>query len=327
MDGIPTESGRVFGWSPPAESSRFVPDEALADMKNGEFKPARTSGWFVVGSVPVRITVVDPHASRTFRKVKADKWISVARKTVETIDCLSGEKALRPASVDVTVYLWKGKKTLPWADCPVSPRNANTGVTSRNLATGESAILVYREEESVKTLIHEMLHAFRFGDWANDDEEMHRGCESLVAANGIRMSTEEDLKPTEALVDAMAVRLAAYLFGGRSWSDCLSYAERLSERLVERCGRAGGGVWKQTTGAFEYYCVKPVFMRGMNELLAAHAYGLQNPDKPKVRSILRSFGPASRGRQEYSALRRRLKATEPKTVCLRMTPHRLAPSP
>lgn len=318
----------VFGWVPPDHSSTYVPEEALANMNNGIFKPARTSDWFVVRSVPMRVTIVDPNASKTIRKEKMEKWVCITRKIAEAIDCLSGEKALKPASVDVTIYLWKGKKWLLWSDSSITPKNVNTGVNTRHLITGKSSILVYRQEEAVKTLVHEMLHAYRFGDWANDDEEMHRKCESFVLSKGISICTNEDLKPTEALVDAMAVRLAVHLFGGRTWSECLSYAERLSDKLVRRCCNMADGIWKQTTGAFEYYCVKPLFMRRMNDFIDAHmSGGLQKPDKKKVRSIFGSLNSVNRSNREYSLGQRQDKAGKSKSICLRMTPHSLAPNP
>lgn len=315
-----TPFSEVFEWSAPDESTRFMPVEALAHMQDGRAKLARQSEWFMMRGVPVRLTVVDPHADAGVSERKMDEWIAVAKKVTAAVDNLSGPDPVRPASLDVTMYLWNGRKVLRPGDGGISPRNANTGVTTRDLVTGNSRILVYRREEAVKTLVHEMLHAYRFGDWANEDDEMQEMVLALAGSRRLRMASTESLKPTEALVDAMAVRITEHLFGGSTWGECVAHAERLAERLIAHCAE-NGGEWRQSTGAFEYYCVKPLLMRGINELIAAHLSGLQRPDKPKIRALVR---PAS---GEYSVSRVAAKRRPSAAMCLRMTPHRLAIAP
>lgn len=310
--------GKVIAWSAPSESERFVPIEALSQMREGPH-PARRSEWFKMRSVPVQLTVVDPHRKAGVSAKRMAEWVSTLKRITAAVDNLSGADPQRPSSLDVTVYLWKGRKVLSQEDDGITPRNANTGVTTRDMVTGNARVLVYRKEEAVKTLVHEMLHAYHFADWANEDLEMQELVRALLRSKRLRMASTESLKPTEAMVDAMAVRITEHLFGGCTWDHCLKYAERLAERLVARCACAGGE-WRQSTGAFEYYCVKPLLMRGMNEFITAHLSGLQRPDKSKVRDLLRPP-------QEYSSARPALKARPRTEMCLRMTPHRLAPPP
>lgn len=312
-------ASEAFEWSAPDESTRFVPAEALAHMRDGGVKLARRSDGFKMRGVPCRLTVVDPHTKGGVSHEKMEEWIRIAKTVTAAVDNLSGPDPLRPASLDVTLYLWNERKLLLADDDGISPRNANTGVTTRDMANGHARILVYRKEEAIKTLVHEMLHAYHFGDWANEDSDMQDLVRSFITKKQLRMASTESLKPTEALVDAMAVRLTVHLFGGRTWEECLEYCERLAERLVTRCA-GHGGEWRQSTGAFEYYCVKPLLMRGMNEFIEAHLSGLQRPDKAKVRALL---VPS----QEYSRSRVVHKRRAPAAMCLRMTPHRLAPSP
>ena len=320
MHAAKTKHSGVVDWSAPDESTRFVPAEALAHMRGGRAKPARRSEWFRMRTVPVRLTVVDPHAKAGVSGRRMDEWISATKTVTAAVDNLSGPDPLRPSSLDITVYLWNGRKLLLPDDDGISPRNANTGVTARDLVTGNARILVYRREEALKTLVHEMLHAYRFADWANEDAEMHDLVRALASARRLRVASAESLKPTEALVDAMAIRMTQHLFGGRTWQECLDHAERLAERLVARCAERGGE-WRQSTGAFEYYCVKPLLMRGMNAFLAAHLSGLQRPDKPKVRALVRHDPLRAR---EYS---RAHKSRSHAAVRLRMTPHSLASPP
>jgi hypothetical protein len=308
----------AFGWTPPPDLSGplYICPEAYAHMTNGAHKPARESPWFRIRSVPCRLTVVSPHTA-TFSKERMDRWVVVAKAVCTAIDGLSGPDARKPSSVRVTIYLWEGRKTLSPADAEISPRNANTGVCTRS-TSGEADILVYRKEEAIKTLVHEMLHAYGFGDWANDDESIQESCWGIFRGTGLAIEGGRAWKPTEALVDALAVRLTVHVFGGASWQSCLKHAERVAALLASRFAD-GDGHWRQTTNAFEYYCVKPELMRRVNDLLMAHLAGLQQPDKNQVRELFKRIS------REYSK-----PASDPArdgAIGMRMTPPSLARPP
>ena len=287
--------------------------EAHAHMHDGAFKPARRYGWFEVRAVRVRLTLVDPRAE-TVSRLRMGRWASALRSAVSFVDSLCGPAPGRPRAVDVTVYLWDGVKVLLPDERQISSTNANTGVSTVD-SRGRAAVLVYRREEALKTLVHELLHAFRVGAWADDDPEVQSACSAMFRGLGLIGSSTRTWSASEAIVDALAIRLAVHLFGGCSWEDCLAHAEGLSRRLVGRC-LASGGIWRQSTSAFEYYCVKPALMRRMDDVLVAHRLGLRLPGKARMRDVFRA-GLTARAVP--------IMPVEP--VRMRMTPLLLAPAP
>lgn len=62
-------------------------------------------------------------------------------------------------ALDIKLILSPFKKELPSSGL-LSAVNVNSGFTQRDYTTGVSSIVVYREEEVIKVLIHELLHAF-----------------------------------------------------------------------------------------------------------------------------------------------------------------------
>jgi hypothetical protein len=320
MAGI---AGVVFPWAPASPISPYIAPEAADHMRRGGKKLARDSGWFSVGGVPLRVVVVDPHSARGVSRARLRRWKGVARRAAEAVHAVLSPTDARPARVDATIYLWRGEKRLGPASDPISPSHANTGVTSLDPDTGEASILVYREEEAVKTLVHEMLHAHRLGEWANRDGELIRRCRCIERREGVRVTRPGGLLPAEAIVDALAVWLVSRVFGGRTWRECVEHAESLSRRLTSRCVRDFGGEWRQTTSAFEYYCVKPYFMRAIGRLLEAHGAGLQTPRRESVRGILPG-GAGPRGGRADGLVDRVYRRS---TVGMRMTPPGLADPP
>lgn len=316
----------AFSWTPSGLSAEppgsYVAREAHAHMHDGSFKPARRSEWFEVRSFRVRLTLVDPGAETTVSLLGMGRWLSALRSAVSFVDSLCGAAPERPCAVDVLVYLWDGEKVLLADEREISSKNANTGVSTVD-SRGRAGVLVYRKEEAVKTLVHELLHVFGVGAWANDDSEVQAACSAMFRGSGLIRGSglssdgsglSSTWSATEAIVDALAIRLTVHLFGGCSWEDCVAHAERLSRRLVGRC-LASGGVWKQSTSAFEYYCVKPALMRRMDEVLVAHRLGLRRPDKAKMRDVFRA------------GLTRAVSFTPVEPVRMRMTPLLLAPAP
>lgn len=309
---------KLVDWEPEFGSAAYVPSELLAGTRNGRNMLAADSGWYSVGGVPHRVVFVDPHAAGNLR-ARGAAWKRVATRAAKAVQRYMSDGDARPSRVKATVYLWRGKKRLPRRSCTISQDNANSGVSFTDTATGCSEILVFREEESVKTLIHEMLHAHRLGEWANAAADAMGACELLGRSLGVRVDSSVAIRPAEAIVDAFAIRIACEAFGGRAWEDCVRHAESLSARLVRRCVLEHGGAWRQSTHAFEYFCVKPVLMRSIDRLVQAHAAGLQSPRRDVVVDIIR----------EASAVAIRAAGTPaPRSaVRMRMTPFGLAAPP
>lgn len=304
----------VFDWSPRRDDvAQYVPNAVVKNMSTNRYKPARCSGWFdtPMGG-PVRVTVVDPHSRSTLTREYAEIWYSTVARICNYIDEICGSDPFRPASIDMVIYLWNKPKRLSCDSASIDSSHANTGVTIHN-PNGTSRILVYRKEEAVKTVIHELLHAFRFGDWANSDPELMRRVKNLAAGFGFKLTSTVPIRPTEALVDTMAIRIAVHLFRKCTWDDCVDYAKRVRNKLMHAFQ---GSDWVQSTHAFEYYVVKCELMTNIEQLMAAHLFGLMRPDKQKVRSLLPSSSKKiAKGKKT---------GLNQKSFSLRMTPTRLA---
>ena len=62
---------------------------------------------------------------------------------------------------EIDIYFTNFKKEVNFQDNIIGPINVNTGVTTF-LFNNNSKIIIYREEEWFKVLIHELIHAFNF---------------------------------------------------------------------------------------------------------------------------------------------------------------------
>jgi hypothetical protein len=287
-------------WETPSDlqTSAFSPMELQTHLSTHMNKRARCTGWRVneVSGVPLRFTMVHPNANRAINRRTFDEYVVKVNLMVATIDQMSGGMGppLRPASIDLTVYLWDQKKTLLEDDVSIDVRTANSGFTIISSA-GCATVFVFREEESLKTLMHEILHCYDFGNWANTDEEVLDLCEGALEQTGVKVSCR--LKPAEAIVDAMAIKLMHDMFGGAHWPSCVEYADMLKNKLLHHFGAQ----WKQTTAAAEYYLLKLIFMGDINVVLSAHQHGLQHPNKAKMRRLIRKTTRARSAQSAQSA--------------------------
>lgn len=274
----------VRGWVPDESvGGPYIPAEIQYEMKNGSYKPSRSTEWTVneLSGVPWKFTLVSPFG-KTVKRGSLKRWAAATDRIVEEIFVMCGDKRIPPCSIDITLYLGDHKKEL-FQRC-VEPVNANTGYMSKNTATGSVDIMIYRKEEALKTLAHELLHAFGFSDWANRDHEVQRRCHEWAMRIGVNIA--DNMKPTEAMVDALAIWLVAKLYASEQLPSCVRYSETKAADLLLFMG----GRWKQKTAAFEYYCVKAALLKKMDQLLDCHGAGLQRPDKSKVRKVFASMG-------------------------------------
>ena len=91
-----------------------------------------------------------------------------SKKTIETIyDMLNfmiyyckSLKNTQINSLSIKLVLSPYTKTLPKIHNAITAHNVNSGFTSRNYSNNSSSIVIYRKEEIIKVLIHELLHAF-----------------------------------------------------------------------------------------------------------------------------------------------------------------------
>jgi hypothetical protein len=63
-------------------------------------------------------------------------------------------------NINIKIVLSPFKKTVDTEDVTLTSYNVNSGFTVRDYSRGKSDIIIYREEEVIKVLIHELIHAF-----------------------------------------------------------------------------------------------------------------------------------------------------------------------
>lgn len=240
----------------------FVPEGVKKEM----LEPGQSfrACEFDVSGTRVKVSVVEPGADRRVSEGRARWWCGAVALAAKEV---SGRFSTRkPVSISVTLFLSGERKRVRGMGGGVwiGAREVNTGMTRLYGTTGSAVILVYREEEALKTVVHELLHAYGFGVWANADEGMISACRALAAALGIELISPNGLRPCEALVDAVAIWMSVMVFGGASWPECVEHAADVCNLMLSMCAESGG-VWRQRTPAFEYYCVKNAVMGVMSD--------------------------------------------------------------
>lgn len=74
------------------------------------------------------------------------------------LDFISKTFDVKLQNLNLLIFLSPQKKMLPQKPGPLTPRNVNTGVTLMYLNNDFATIVVYRKEELLKVLIHELIH-------------------------------------------------------------------------------------------------------------------------------------------------------------------------
>jgi hypothetical protein len=143
--------------------------------------------------------------------------------------------------------------------------------------------VVYRRQELLKTVMHELLHAYDVASWANTDADCMQASRDWARHLG---ATGVSPKPCEAVVDALAINIAVSVYGGASLASCVRVAESACGRLLGHFEAAGEG-WRQRTPAMEYFVLKLLLLRESGSLMRAHSRGLARPDKHAVARLMR----------------------------------------
>jgi hypothetical protein len=259
------------------------------------------------------MTVVNP-CSKGLSKDLLRRWYVAADSLILRIDGMCGPDPKRPPSLDLLVYLGAHKKRHA-AGQRIDPNNAATGLTTKDALSGAARVIVFRREDAVKALAHELLRCYGVSKWTNQDGEILHRCREAATLLGLRVPSA--LKPAEAIVDLFATRIAVDQFSAgkpAAWRDCAIHAGRLAADLVLS--------WSgdQTAPAYESLCVSAMMYSVSERLFAAHRSGLQRPDKAGVRAAFARMGRAGGGAPLAAGRRRAI-------MSLRSTPASVSPVP
>ena len=102
----------------------------------------------------------DVHLKITIAGVDKASTKLLIFKTCFLIYLLNKPRRTHIKNLDVTLIGYEGKKTLPTHDQGLTQFEINSGVTITGFDSSHARVIVYRKEEMIKVLTHEMIHAF-----------------------------------------------------------------------------------------------------------------------------------------------------------------------
>lgn len=270
------------------------------------------------GGVQVVVMDVDDEGDVVEARADADRFARCARDVVLALAPLMG--ARRPRRLVVTYLPCDAPRMLPSHSHSHSqigggldPVHVNGGVTWRARDGTTADVLVFRREDAVKVLVHELLHAHGWGESISPDT--HAGAEAgraLALACGVRRgprSQQPKRSPgsgwvialDEACVEAAACEVAARWAGGEAaWRRARARAGTIAKAAVAHFAAARAGEWRETTHAFAYIV-------GRWALMSASASGsVVDPiDAPEIaRTIAKGMARLREPRSEAGPRRR-----------------------
>ena len=152
----------------------------------------------------------------------------------------------------------------------LSPIDINSGVTMFT-APNESVVLVYRRQEAIKVILHELIHAYAL-DYSGSKKWSTTG---KALAKKWNVLSRVEVRLNEAYVELMASFLYSELSSRHSPNsksvkilDMSQHFLNQAEKII--CITAAQGKFDQMTHAFEYYIVKaaPFFDNSIEQVKA-----------------------------------------------------------
>lgn len=227
--------------------------------------------WVVVADV---VADVDADAD-----ADADRFARCAR---DVVFALAPHLAAGRARRLVITYLpCAAPRALPRRPgAALGPRHVNGGVTWRALDGASADVLVFRREDAVKVLVHELLHAHRWGA-SLDDRAGDSAGRALASACGVRRGT---VALEEACVEAAACEVAARWLGGEAaWRRARARAGEVARAAARHFAREHHQ-WRETTHAFAYIVGRWALMVAAGPRSAA-----EPPAAPTARTIAQAW--------------------------------------
>lgn len=270
-----------YKWVPDDDlrSSNYVAPGCIHSMERAKSRggaPSRRTDWFYLpNGVFFRFSVAFPDRKYS-SVVKSRELLEFTLRAMETIDSMCTTSVEKPKTLDLLLYLWDGKKTLP--DRPgstIGTDNINTGVTSWRY-DGSCKILVYRREDLEKTIVHELLHAYGVGDWCNTDRIVMQHCRNKATAFGVPSTSR--LLPTEAVVDALALYITSTLLGV-PFHETVDLTYTVLARILKHFH---GKRWREKSNVFCYVALKLLLLHYIEALSSRP---LDEPNQSAIRSV------------------------------------------
>lgn len=135
--------------------SQFLHDDL---RKRINAKPYwKHSCYFAIQNINVHVVIFS--TGKSPKGIKHILWVT-AFMIYYCLRCRNDISQHEPYNVDITLVLSPYKKTIPNSTQTLTSYHINSGVTSTGDNT-KAVIVVFRREEVIKVLIHELIHAMR----------------------------------------------------------------------------------------------------------------------------------------------------------------------
>lgn len=278
----PLRAPRESVW--PQLNSMFIPEFVNGPLREW---PVRSYEWSQ--SLSVRgargVTCVVHVMSEMSKKADAceARFLQLVRRMVGMLQSAGAQSS--DHVVDITWVRCDEPRLLPRAtQAPIGAVHLNGGVTHFD----SNSILVFRDEEAERVVIHELLHLFGF-DEAVRTSPMRNGIEdALIRTYGVRSNPEGiKLRVQEALTDAMACWLvahwaAAHVEGmrvGVALAAMQEHIESLAARVILHYSPSAPGKpaqWVEETHVFSYIIIKAAIWPAFCAALESECKGNNN---------------------------------------------------
>jgi hypothetical protein len=133
-------------------SSDFFPKDCQVILKENESK--ETYYEFEYKEIHINILVHEIKHFTRFNKLLLDRIFNVIKFFIDTFVCKESK------ILNIILIPLKNKKQFPTSNI-LDAINVNNGFTTTYLDTGYKEIFIYRREDIIKVLIHEMIHYFK----------------------------------------------------------------------------------------------------------------------------------------------------------------------
>ena len=129
-------------------------------------------------------------------------------------------------TLSIVLIGYEGKRVLPASKAPITAFHVNGGVTWWNDMMLDARVLVYRREEIIKVLTHELIHAFNL-----DEKHIERKHEEWFNSHfGIRCKS---ITLNESFTDALAVLINTVVYSRVSNTDVHANLRREIRHMVK----------------------------------------------------------------------------------------------
>ena len=266
-----------FRWNPDESitRSRWLPGPCKIDMEKVPDHPGIKTEWTSrFSEVFMKLKVVFPGRINPSKKVVSD-LAKFVEQALTYIHKMCTPDVREPRCIEIILYLWNENKRLPDTKGePITPECINTGWCHQN-GYRKFRIFIFRKEDVKKTIVHELVHSYGIGHWCDEDAVILQQCRQIATNFNIPPGTV--MRPSEAIVDAYAVKITSNLLGIKD-IEVVNQTRRVLGRI---CTHFDEDPWIETTNALCYIAIKLVLLQDVNLLMSM---SMDDPDRGAIRN-------------------------------------------